>query len=97
MRFANGVLRRNQDRYGSKAVKLRLSKCFPVCTSKQTQGVCEYTLGQYGKRRPAERQDRDHDGHDHHPEQCSVAHGCSPSLIAFAGQHLRVNIDMQVK
>src|SRR6516164_3574564 len=27
----------------SKAVRFRLSKCFLVCASKQTQGVCEYT------------------------------------------------------
>ena len=31
------------DRYGSKAVRLRPSKCFPVCVSKQTQGFYEYT------------------------------------------------------
>jgi hypothetical protein len=27
---------------GSKAVRLRPSKCFQVCASKQTQGVYEY-------------------------------------------------------
>src|SRR5215831_13398065 len=27
--------------FGSKAVRFRPSKCFPVCTSKQTQGVHE--------------------------------------------------------
>jgi hypothetical protein len=33
-----------RGRYGSKAVRLRPSKCFPVCPSKRTQGVYdEYT------------------------------------------------------
>jgi len=29
--------------FGSKAVSFTTSKCFPVCASKQTQGVYEYT------------------------------------------------------
>jgi len=34
-----GHLPRPNVRFGSKAVSLRPSKCFPVCASKQTQGV----------------------------------------------------------
>jgi hypothetical protein len=33
------------DCFGSKPVKLNPSRCFPVCASKQTQGVYEFLPG----------------------------------------------------
>lgn len=40
-------LRQPDDRFGSKAVRLRASERFPVCASKQTRGVYEYELVSY--------------------------------------------------
>src|SRR5215472_12424677 len=44
--LSTGILQplsRGEVRCGSKAVRLKSSKCLQVCASKQTQGVYEYT------------------------------------------------------